>query len=1015
MLNWPTKGSNAVRGNWRQSVLAVVVSIAAVLPSAAALPAGDKSDPKKALYDERPVDKWPKNASIGPLSPERSLQAFQVRPGFTVELVVSEPLVQDPVAFEWGPDGKLWVVEMGDYPLGIDGEGTPGGRVKYLEDTDGDGRYDKATVFLDKLNMPNGILPWGNGVLITAAPDIFYAVDTNGDGRADSVKVLYSGFREGNPQHRVNGLVRGLDNWIYCANGQSGGSIRSTKTRKRLGLGGRDLRIRPSTGEMETEAGSTQFLRSRDDWGDWFGNDNTNPLWQYVLEERYLRRNPLVFVAQTRHDVSIDPGASRVYPISWTGPRFNSFNSANHFTSACSAIVYGDELFGPEFVGNSFVSEPVHNLVHREVMHREGILFTSRRADDEKQSEFLTSRDNWFRPTLLKVGPDGALYVAAMYRQVIEHPEYIPRDLQKGLNFRAGSELGRIFRVFPAGKKRDPVPKLAGAKTATLVAALDSPHGWQRDTAQQLLIERNDPFAVAPLQRLAREAKHPQGRLQALWTLDGLAALQPHLLKTALTDPDWGVRKNALRLAEPFVAKDGELQSAVLRCAEDPDAAVDLQAAYTLGEWHDPRAAEALGRLALRHARDPFFVSGLLSSLNRDNIDTVLTQTLSDSRGNVPEVLVSRLLTAAVLLKSDRALATAFSTVTRLGPSPADRTVALLRLAAIWEALNRLGKTFDRVKEEGTPEIRSEMDKMDVLLADARKQLKDTSSPDALRIAAVKVMGVRNLDVRSDVAALGEILVPQNSSAVQIAAIERLGDLKDVKVPELLLRGWKSRPPAVRDRIVVVLLRRGSWRRALLNALEKHAVAAGEIETVRWQELLHGGEPSQEQRAERILAGLINPNRQKVVNEFHLALSLRGDTARGKVLFTKTCATCHKLGGAGQNVGPDLASRKDKSSASLVVAVLDPNRSVEPKYVAYVAVTDSGRTYTGVLADESANGLVLVGPKGERVELLRSEIDELTSTSKSLMPEGLEKDLSPQALADVIAYIQAFDAAAPHR
>jgi putative heme-binding domain-containing protein len=338
-----------------------------------------------------------------------------------------------------------------------------------------------------------------------------------------------------------------------------------------------------------------------------------------------------------------------------------------------------------------------------------------------------------------------------------------------------------------------------------------------------------------------------------------------------------------------------------------------------------------------------------------------------------------------------------------------------LRLAAIWEALNRLGKTFDRVKEEGSPEIRSELDKMDALLADARKKLKETSAPDALRIAAVKVMGVRNLDVRADVAALGEILIPQNSSAVQIAAVERLGDLKDGKVPDLLLRGWKSHPPVLRDRIVVVLLRRGSWRRALLNALDKHAVAAGEIETVRWQELLHGGEPSQKQRAERILAGLINPNRQKVANEFQSALSLRGDTARGKALFAKTCATCHKLGGAGQNVGPDLASRKDKSSASLLVAVLDPNRSVEPKYVAYVAVTDSGRTYTGVLADESANGLVLVGAKGERVELLRSEIDELTSTSKSLMPEGLEKDLSPQALADVIAYIQAFDAPVSHR
>jgi putative membrane-bound dehydrogenase-like protein len=203
------------------------------------------------------ADEGLKNVSVGPLPPERSLAAIRVRHGFTVELVAAEPLVRDPVAFEWGPDGKLWVVEMGDYPLGVDGKGKPGGRVKFLEDTNGDGRYDKATVFLDNLNFPNGILPWGKGVLITAAPDILYAVDTDGDGRADTREVLYRGFREGNQQHRVNGLVRGLDNWIYCANGDSGGLITSTKTGKRCNIGGRDFRIRPSTGEIETEAGST--------------------------------------------------------------------------------------------------------------------------------------------------------------------------------------------------------------------------------------------------------------------------------------------------------------------------------------------------------------------------------------------------------------------------------------------------------------------------------------------------------------------------------------------------------------------------------------------------------------------------------------------------------------------------------------------------------------------------------------------------------------------------------------
>jgi putative membrane-bound dehydrogenase-like protein len=969
----------------------------------------EETDRQKSPVDERLADNWLKDVSVGPLSPEHSLRGIRVRPGFTVELVAAEPLVNDPVAFEWGPDGKLWVVEMGDYPLGADGKGRPGGRVKLLEDTNGNGRYDRATVFVDKLNMPNGILPWNKGVLITAAPEIIYAVDTDGDGRADSREVLYRGFREGNPQHRVNGLVRGLDNWIYCANGDSGGMVTSTRTGRRCSIGGRDFRIRPSTGEIETELGSTQFLRSRDDWGDWFGNSNSNPLWQYVLEERYLRRNPLGFAAEVRRDVSVTPGASRVYPISRTERRFNDFSAANHFTSACSAIVYCDELFGAEFEGNSFVSEPVHNLVHREVMRREGIVFTSRRADDEQQSEFLASRDNWFRPTMIKVGPDGALYIASMCRKVIEHPEYIPKSLQKGLDFRAGSELGRIYRVFPTGTILRRVPNLAAADTAALVAAIDSPNAWQRDTAQQLLVERKDRAAIAPLRALAKGAKRPQGRLQSLWSLHGLEALDAGLVIEALSDPSWGVRKNALRLAEPYLAKNADVRRAVLRAADDADTAVQLQAAYALGEFDDRRGADVLCRLALRHADDPYFVTGVLSSLSRGNIDDVLTGILSDPSAKVPESLISRLLTAAVLLKSDHALATALSAATRPDGLEAHRTVALLRVAAIWHALNRLGKSFDRLETETTPEIRRAMDRMNAILADARNQLNNPNAPESLRIAAVKVLGLRDRDLQRDMAALAGTLLPQNSAALQIAAVDRLGEMKEDEVPALLLRDWKSHRPAIRDRIVEILLRRSYWTRLFLDAVENRTVAAKEVEMVRWQEILQSGEPSKRNRAERILAGLIDPNRQKVVQQFRSALTLAGDVGRGKALFAKHCATCHKLDGVGQNVGPDLASRKDKSPESLLIAVLDPNRNVEPKYVTYVAVTTGGRTYHGILTDDTSNGLVLIGAKGERVELLRSQIEELGSTSKSLMPEGLEKDLSPQTLADVIAYIQAFD------
>ncbi|MDQ6630535.1 MAG: dehydrogenase, partial [Verrucomicrobiota bacterium] len=234
-------------------------------------------------------------------SPQDSLAAIKVFPGFKVELVASEPLIEDPIAFDWSADGKLWVVEMRDYPLGLDGKGKPGGRIRFLEDTNGDGRYDKSTIFLDDIPFPNGIIPWRNGVIISAAPEIFYAEDSDGDGKADIRKTLFQGFGEGNQQHRLNGFDYGLDNWIYGANGDSGGEVTSMLTGKKVNINGRDFRFRPDDGAFESESGETQFGRHRDDWGNWFGNNNPAWLWHYLFPEHYLARNPHLPVKDTKN------------------------------------------------------------------------------------------------------------------------------------------------------------------------------------------------------------------------------------------------------------------------------------------------------------------------------------------------------------------------------------------------------------------------------------------------------------------------------------------------------------------------------------------------------------------------------------------------------------------------------------------------------------------------------------------------------------------------------------------
>ena len=570
-----------------------------------------------------------------PESPLESLDCIRVPPGFRVEIVAAEPLIESPVAFEWGADGKLWVVEMRDYPGGPGTRGRPsvappveqtplpnplpasrgegigrsqGGRIVFLEDTKGDGVYDKATVFLDGLSYPNGICPWRKGVIVSAGGEIFYAYSTNSDGKADVRKTILTGFTLGNPQHRVNGFDYGLDNWLYAANGDSGGRIRSFASNGVTFMGGCDLRFRPDTGEFDLQAGTSQYGRHRDDWGNWFGNHNVTWLWHYYLPLQYLRRNQHLFVHDLKQDTAKYPHARLAFPISPPMPRFNEPADTNQVTAGCSPMPYRDDLFGPDFSHSVFICEPAHNLIHREVLEPDGVSFKSHRAGSagsfgEQTNEFLSSTDDWFRPVYLKTGPDGALYVADMYRLVIEHPEYIPRRMQDMYDLRAGHDKGRIYRIYPAQAKLRPIPRLDKLRTGKLAAALDSPNGWQRDTAQRLLVQARDKAAIAPLGKLVRSSDRPKARLQALCTLDGLNALTAKVVLQGLRDPHPGVCEQAVRLSEGFLKKPEPppvLTEQLLKMADAPEIRVRYQLALSLGEWNDPRAGQALARLALK-------------------------------------------------------------------------------------------------------------------------------------------------------------------------------------------------------------------------------------------------------------------------------------------------------------------------------------------------------------------------------------------------------------------------------
>jgi putative membrane-bound dehydrogenase-like protein len=954
-----------------------------------------------------------------PRSPQESLRALRPRPGFVAELMVAEPLVQSPIAFAWGPDGKLWVVEMDDYPLGADGKGKPSGRIKYLWSSRNDGRYDRACVFLDGLSFPTGVLPWRRGILVTCAPDIFYAEDRDGDGKADYKEVLYTGFVPGNPQHRVNSLVWGLDNWIYCANGDSGGVIRSLKTGKTVNIRGRDLRIRPDTGELDTATGQTQYGRSRDDWGNWFGGNNSDPVRHYVLEDHYLRRNPHYAGPPPRIQISVTPGAARVYPLSRTLPRFNDPGAANHFTSANSPVVYRDELFGP-FAASVFVSEPVHNLVHREVLERKGVTFVSRRAPDEAHSEFLASRDNWFRPTMLQTGPDGCLWLADMYRLVIEHPEWIPLAWQRKLDLRAGHDRGRIYRIYPEDKKPRPIPRLDRLDAAGLVAALDSPNGWQRDLAQMMLLWRADAQAIPLLEEMACRATRPQTRLQALCTLDGLLPAEKGVpasfrgvLRQALADPHWGVRKQAIRIAEARLKQAPELGAALLPLVNDPDPQVRLQLAYTLGEWSDPRAAAALGQLAVQEVDDPYLISAIFSSVNAENLEGVLHGILQHSGGRPPASLLAILLRLAEAFDRRNALAALLTAVARPGPE-GYASWQYAALAELLEALAQRGSSLAQLQKD--PALRRAVEALQPLLTSARQLVETPTAPLSLRRAAVRLLGRGGDQPQEDLQRLSRLLRPQAPAELQEEAVATLGRLRNPEVPALLLREWKSYSPRLRTQVLEVLLSRPAWTQTLLTALEEKQVLPQDLDAVRRQRLLEHKDARLRRRAAQLLAGSVSPDRQKVLEAYRQVLTLPGDPQRGRGLFQKHCATCHRLAGVGNAVGPDLASLSDRSNQALLVAVLDPNRAVEARYLNYQATTRDGRVYTGVLASETGNSITLVGPDGKTQVIPRAELEELVSTGKSAMPEGLEKDLQPQDLADLFEYLrQAVRASAPDR
>jgi putative membrane-bound dehydrogenase-like protein len=922
-------------------------------------------------------------------APEEGVKSIRIAAGLRVELVAAEPLIQSPVAIDFGADGKLWVCEMRDYPTGIDGNWKPGGVIKVLEDRDRDGRYETATNFLEGLPFPTGLMAWRKGVIVCAAPDVIYAEDTDGDGKADLRRVLFQGFATENYQARVNGLAYGLDNWVYGANGLIGGSIRGTMTGKVIDIGGRDFRFKPDSGLMEPASGLTQQGRVRDDWGNQFGGNNSVLIQHYPLPDHYARRNPYVAAPGSAVYVPRDPDSTRIYPASQTLARFNHPESANRVTSACSPMIYRDTLLGPTFSGNAFICEPVHNLVHRQVLDRDGVTFAGHRAEGEQSSEFLASTDHWFRPVQVRTGPDGALWVVDMYRFVIEHPRWISPERLAGLDVRAGADKGRIYRVFPENQRPRPLPVLGAKPSKELAAALDDSNGTTRDLVQRLLVERNDATAVPVLRGLVTTAKNPEARSQALCTLDGLGATDAATLLGALGDTHPGVRSQAVRISEPRLPKDEALGRAVLALANDPDPTVRFQAALSLGEWSEPLAGKALGVLATKDAGDRWVLAAILSS-SRQHAAAVLEQVIAKAKGRPSPDLIEPLISTLAATGTPETLKVALAAITR--PQAASFEV--------WQ-LGAVARLLDSSKGEvflSEPAVR-------VVTAAARERAAEAGAPAAERAVALRLLGRDPAQREADRETLVALLTPNEPSEVQFAALSALSRLHDLASDQAILSRFSSLGPAARSASLDALLARPESTELLLGAIEAGSLVPSAIDALHRQRLLTAGPDASRRRAEKALGRLAIGPRQAVLEAFASVKALTGNPERGRGIFGRVCAACHKVAGTGHEVGPDLAALTDTSVDALMTAVLDPNREVDARYASYTAALKDGRVVTGLIASETASALTLKRQENQTEVVLRNELEDLKATGQSLMPEGLENDLKPQDLADVIAYL----------
>jgi hypothetical protein len=961
-----------------------------------------------------------------PLSPEESLQRLALPPGFQAALVAAEPEIMKPICLGWDTRGRLWIAETFDYPNQLKPAGQGRDRIKVCEDTNGDGKADRFTVFADRLSIPTSFCFANGGLIVIESGHTVFLRDTNGDDVADERRVLFSGWGMGDTHATASNLRPGPDNWIWGVLGYSGfdGEVGGKKVRFGMGV----FRFRPDGSALE-------FLRSSNNntWGlgiseegILFGSTaNNNASWYMAIPNRYYEA--VSGWGPSRMETIADSQA--FYPIT---DKVRQVDAHGRYTAGAGHALYTARSFPKEFWNRvAFVAEPTGHLIGQFRLDPKGADFQA-----VNRGSFLASDDEWTSPIVAEVGPDGALWVIDWYNYIIQHNP-TPIGFQNGKGNAYETPLrdqrhGRIYRVTATGGKPTKAPRLDPSNPRSLVMALSSDNQLWRFHAQRLLVEGNSRDMTPRLHALVGDRSVDKaglnpGAMHALWTLQGLGALREPssrpVATRALKHPAWGVRRAAVSVLPSDAQATRDLLQG--RLVDDPEAQVRLATLLALASTPSDRAAGQAIAQALRNpstAGDRWLREAAACAAVRHGEGF-----LGELAGNptpLPDAANEVVLIVA-RHEAGRRNAAITAWLKAAGSAPATARAVLDGLTQGWPEDLRptldasteaaLRDSMRTLSEDGQDRLLilakrwGRLDLFKEAVAAATRRLQTTvgsaGRPDADRIAAARAW-INLQDTPETLATIVAQITPRSSPELATGMLRVLGDSHQPSVGDTLLERWSTLTPAQKRAALTVLLRRVAWTNRVLAGLESGELHANDLGWEQWQALRNHSDKAILQRAAAVQnrKAPVSADREEVLKRLLPAASKAGDSTRGREVFTANCGVCHLFYGQGGKVGPDLSGIGVRPKAELLGEILDPNRSVESNYVLWTVETKSGDTFSGRLDTESATSIELYDLQGQKQVFPRAEIARLEASRQSIMPTGFEQ-LGEQPLADLLAFL----------